>query len=47
MKRLLALLFPPKPLPAPHPSCRVCSEADRVQRIKNHDTARRISAAHH
>lgn len=46
IRRFLASLRPPRYLPAPHPSCRTYSDAGWVQRVKNHETARRISAAH-
>jgi len=47
MKRLLALPFPPKPLPEPDPRCKQYDYAGAVQLYRNHDIARRISAAHH
>jgi hypothetical protein len=42
VKRLLAILFPPKPMPEPDPRCKTY---DFGGLIRNHDTARRLSLA--
>ncbi len=47
MKRLIALLFPPKPLPEPEARCKTYTRAELAVLFQNHDTARRISEAHH
>lgn len=47
--RLLHLLDPHRrlrPLPPPDPRCKAYTFAEAVVLFRNHDTARRISAAH-
>ena len=46
MKRLLAIFFPPKPLPEPDPRCKRYDYAGAVQLYRNHERQFEISDAY-